>query len=309
MRAAVTGGAGFLGSVLVDQLLEQGWSVSALVRDPSRMKPRSGLTIVAGDLANAAALGATADKADVFFHLAGVTLARDAQAFAATNVDGAVRAAHIAAAAGAKFIHISSLSARQPETSPYAASKAESERKIARIPADKGWVALRLPAIYGPGDRATLPYFKLVKAGLALEPATRTPARATLLYVADAAECIIAAAEAPPGVVYEVGDDMPGGREWREIGETLGAVMGKSVRRICAPRWAVAGFHGATRLAERLKPGPPSIRPGQINEFFHPDWVARETLLEDAVSWRARTTLKEGFAKTVRWYQEHGLIK
>ena len=312
MRAAVTGGTGLIGAALVNRLLAQDLAVAALARNPDKLsaaqRGHQALKVVTGDLDSEAALRALAKGADLFIHFAGVTHARAPQAYHAVNVEGAARAARAAAAAGAPFIHISSLSARAPETSPYARSKFESEDAVRAASGRNPWRALRLPAIYGPGDVATLPYFRLVKAGFALEPRTTPPARASLLYVEDAAAAAVGAVEAPANEVYEVGDDSPEGRRWTEIGRTLGAAFGKTPRPLRIPRPAVSAAHGLIGAAERITGRPPSVRPGQAREFFHPDWVARRNLLSDACPWRPQTSLQEGFAKTLHWYQENGLI-
>lgn len=309
MKAAVTGGGGFVGGALIDLLLEQGYDVAALIRDPSRVDFDTRVEIVEGDLANADALNEIARTADVFIHLAGVTFPRNDALYESVNVEGAKRAAAIAAKAGAKFVHASSMSAREPGVSPYAHSKCMSETAVAEGSGENPWVALRLPAIYGPGDTATLPFFKLVKAGFALAPRTDPPARASLLYVRDAARALLAAAREPvAGAVYEVGDETPAGREWLEIGRALGNIMNKKVKSIAAPRPAVAMFHNISRLGASITGKTPDIRTGQVNEFFHPDWSARENLFANAVNWRPETPLAEGLEQTVRWYRENALL-
>ena len=309
MRIAVTGGAGFVGADLLRQIVERGDEAAVLARTPSKLPDLPGLRIVKGALEDETALAELARGADVFLHLAGVTHARRAADYRTVNVDGAARAAKAAAEAGVKFIHISSMSARAPETSPYARSKFDSEAAVAQASGGNPWLALRLPAIFGPGDFATLPYFKLIKSGLALEPRTEPPARASLLYVGEAGRAILAAAAAAaPGQVYEIGDDSPEGRAWAEIGAALGEVMGKAPRRLRVPRAPIAAYHGLLRAVENALGRNPSVREGQVNEFFHPDWTARDNLLSDAVGWRPETGLKEGFAKTVLWYQEHDLL-
>ena len=307
-RVSLTGGTGFIGAALIDQLIADGFDVRALARNAGRLK-RSGVEAIEGDLENEAALARLADGADIFIHLAGETHARTEQDYARINVAGAERAAAAAARAGARFIHASSLSARAPETSPYARSKFDSEAAIARASAGNSWIALRLPAIYGPGDMVTLPYFKMLKSGFAFEPATETPARASLLFVEDAAGAFIAAARmGAPGAVYEVEDETPEGRQWSEIGKVLAGVYGASAMAIRIPKPAIALVHEGLRAAETMFGRTPSIRQGQVNELFHPDWVARDNLFGAATGWRAQTPLKEGFAKTVRWYQEQGLL-
>ncbi|MCA8889049.1 MAG: NAD-dependent epimerase/dehydratase family protein [Parvularculaceae bacterium] len=308
-RIAVTGGTGFVGAALIDLLVSQHHDVVALVRDRRRLTARAGVDVIEGDLDNEQALDALAAGAGAVIHLAGVTHARNDADYDRVNVEGARRTARAARAAGARFVHASSMSARAPSVSAYARSKFDSEGAIRDSLASGNWIALRLPAIYGPGDRATLPYFKLVKSGLALEPATATPARASILFVEDAAAALVRAAQADlPAGVYEVGDDRSDGHAWSEIGAVLGACLGRRPRAIRVPRPLVALTHNGTRLVEGVLGRPPSVRSGQIDEFFHPDWVARENLFSAASGWRPHTPLEEGFAKSVRWYQEKGLL-
>ncbi|WDI32703.1 NAD(P)-dependent oxidoreductase [Hyphococcus flavus] len=306
-HAAVTGGTGFVGAALINKLIDGGWRVTALARDPSRLTHATEINAVSGSLDDEGALAQTAASADVFFHLAGVTHARNREQYENVNVHGATLAAQAARNAGARFVHASSMSAQAPEVSPYAQSKFDSEKAVADVGGD--WLALRLPAIYGPRDRATLPYFKLVKSGFALEPKTARPARASILYVDDAANALIDAAQADlKAGVFEVGDECDDGWSWAEIGQILGDAFGRKPRAIRVPRPFIAGYHRLLRTVEGIAGKTPSVREGQINEFFHETWVARENLLSDACNWRPKTPLKEGFAKTIRWYQEHDLL-
>jgi len=309
LKAAVTGANGFVGRALINELLQQGFAVSALIRNPESAGLDERVDVVKGDLDNIEALAATATEADIFIHLAGVTFPRSDALYQTVNVDGAAHAAEAAAAAGARFVHASSMSAREPDVSPYAQSKRDSETAIAEASGANPWIALRLPAIYGPGDHATLPFFKLVKAGFALAPRTTPPARASILYVDDAARALIAAGRSSlSGAVYEVGDETLSGREWREIGDCLAAVLGRNVNHIAVPRFAVALFHNISRAAASIAGRTPDIRKGQVNEFFHADWSARDNLFTTAIGWRPQTLLEEGFRKTVLWYRENALL-
>lgn len=309
-KIALTGATGFIGAALIDLFLSKGLRLKALAREPSRLAGFGDkIEVVEGNLENDRALASLAADADVFVHCAGVTHARRDEEYFAVNRDGALNAAKAAASVNACLVHLSSLSAREPSLSAYAASKRASEDVAFEATSESSCVVLRLPAIYGPGDMATLPFFKLIKRGIAPQPATATPARASILYVRDAASAVLTAVENPPANgFYEVNDSAAEGHSWTEIGETLGEVMNKSPRKIRAPRPIIAAYHSLAIASARLFNRVPDVRTGQINEFFHTDWVARDNLFGAATGWAPQYSLKEGFAKTVHWYQENGYL-
>jgi len=309
MQIAITGGTGFVGTALLRALTKQHCQVKALARNPSKIEPARNIEVIEGDLNNTSALHKLIADCDVFIHLAGITHARKREEYFSVNRDAARHLAELIRPTPVKLLHISSLSAREPRLSPYAQSKRESETAVAQILDQDRWLALRLPAIYGDGDLVTLPFFKLVKSGIAPAPSTTPPARASLLYVQDCADAIIAAARfAETGKVYDVGGDREDGHSWEEIATLLGQTLGKTPRKISIPKPVIAAYYAALRRVEEAMGDAPSVREGQVNELFHPDWVARENLLSKAIDWTPAHTLEQGFAKTAIWYQENKLI-
>ena len=314
-RIAITGGTGFVGGHLIDRLVSEGAQVRALARNPAKLGSRAdAVDIITGDLGDADALGALAAGCDAVIHLAAMTHALSRDDFRAANVEGTARVATAAASANALMVHISSIAARAPDLSDYAWSKAESEKAVASSYADHahegapGWICLRAPAIYGPGDEATLPYFKMVKLGIAPEPMMSPPGRASFLYVDDVIAAIISSMSTQAGRIYEIGDESPEGHSWAEIGIALGAAFGKRPFALKAPRPLLEVQAGIAEGIAHLRNEPTFVTRGKIAEFFHPDWVARDGLLSDATDWHPTTPLEEGFAKTLKWYQEEGLL-
>src|SRR5690606_35973786 len=125
-----------------------------LVRDPQRLAARVGtapVEIVNGSLAEPSSLHRLCDGADVLIHCAGLISARSEAAFAAVNVEGTKRLVETAALAGVpRLVHLSSLAAREPGLSPYAATKREGDEAVAATcPATMSWIVLRPPAVYG----------------------------------------------------------------------------------------------------------------------------------------------------------------
>ena len=90
-RALVTGGTGFIGSHLIDELLEQGYDVRVLRRNTSNITllENKKLSFVVGDLTDTESLVRACQQVDVVFHLA--ALPRDwgpKKTFFEVNFDG-----------------------------------------------------------------------------------------------------------------------------------------------------------------------------------------------------------------------------
>ncbi|MEM9705240.1 MAG: SDR family NAD(P)-dependent oxidoreductase [Pseudomonadota bacterium] len=305
---AVTGGTGFVGGTLINRLLADGKSVRALVRTPEKAKQwqaNAGFTAISGDLNDKDALSRLCAGADVLIHGAGVVMARDDADYAKVNADGAGNAAAAAKRSGARVVLLSSMSARFPDVSPYAASKRGGETAVeAETPA---FTSLRLPVIYGPGDFGTLSFFVLAERGLALEPATKPPARASILFSEDIADAILEAANAAATkTVHDVGDASPDGYSWGEISAEVARAVEKQTRTLRAPKPIMAAYAGAARQVSRLIGAPPPFRTGQINELYTTDWVARDNLFNSAFDWGPKIALYDGFKQTVRWYRDKG---
>ncbi|MEX2547453.1 MAG: NAD-dependent epimerase/dehydratase family protein [Chloroflexota bacterium] len=110
MKVVITGGAGFIGRAVVERLARRGDEVVALVRDPAKAGHimRDGVTPVASDLADQAALTAQMEGADAVVHSAGsyrIGLKRsERDAMWDSNVGATERVLDAAVAAGTKRI-------------------------------------------------------------------------------------------------------------------------------------------------------------------------------------------------------------
>lgn len=110
MKALVTGATGFLGAHLVDALVARGHAVVGLARTPARVKPREGVTAVAGDILDPDSLAAAAEGCEAVFHCAGVVSRDpdDGDLLWRTHVVGTRNVALAAKAAGARrLVHAS----------------------------------------------------------------------------------------------------------------------------------------------------------------------------------------------------------
>ena len=112
MTIVVTGAGGFIGSVLVRELIARGRSVRAVVRSNKKALEELDIEIVTADIRNPSSLNKALKGAESVFHLASViSLSGDRSgSVRETNVDGAKNVAEAALENGVKrFIHCSSI--------------------------------------------------------------------------------------------------------------------------------------------------------------------------------------------------------
>lgn len=304
---AVTGATGFVGPHLVAALARHGHKVRLLIRRWSPVPSLAGVEaeIVLGDLADEAALRRLVEGADTVIHAAGLIKARAPADFMAVNRDGTARLS--ALAPEARFILLSSLAARQPQLSAYAESKRAAEQVVAERAGP--WMAVRAPAVYGPGDRETLTYFKVAARGLAPRPRGEG-ARLSLIHVEDLAEALARVVEVPPPAsvpesVYEIDDGRDGGYGYDDMAAAAGEALGRPVRSVPIPRMAMEVVGWANGLRHALGGAAQILTRAKVRELFHPDWAVHDRRLAATIDFRPRYDLKAGFRDTILWYRQN----
>lgn len=298
--AAVTGATGFLGARLVPALLARGWQVRALTRGTPPAPDGTAVTWISGDLEDLDALERLTQGADVIIHAAGLIKARGLADFLRVNEAGAAR---VAGFAGDRMILISSLAAREPELSDYAASKRAGEIAALAVLGARLTI-LRPPALYGPGDRATLGLFQLAASSPILPVPAAPAARLALVYVDDVAQEICAAAESElGGGRFAMGGAKPEGYAWSEIMATAARVMGRAPRQVPLPLSLVGVAGAAAGLWAGLSGRALIFGPGKARELAHPDWSVSFAELGPWARPDPPTEIDAGFAQTVAWYR------
>ena len=305
---ALTGGTGFIGSHIAAALDAAGFAVRALVRTPPAPQLPPSTTIVPGSVLDAS-LEKLVEGCDAVVHCAGAIKAIDPDTFDRVNRAGAANLAERARNAGlSRFVLISSLAARSPLLSAYAASKRAGEAAVQDALGDKA-LALRPPIVYGPGDKETLPMFQAARVGLLPIPGPRD-ARLSFIHVVDFAEAVVSALRAPalPSGIFEIDDGKAGGYGWPEIVEALGTALGRRPTPLFMPR-RVMDVAGSVSLAlSRLTGQPLLLRPDKVEELRHPDWVCRGPRLGERTDWRPRFDLAAGFADAAAWYRVRRML-
>jgi nucleoside-diphosphate-sugar epimerase len=175
-QALVTGGAGFLGRHVAEELLREGWRVRALVRRDDGKLTDAGAELVLGDLLQPNVLREACAGCDAVFHVAGLTgLWGPWKHFQQANVQGTQNVIEACRAAGVRrLVFTSSPSVTFSggdqcgidESAPYPAkwlgnysrSKALAEQHVLTASGDGlATCALRPHLVWGPGDRRLIP--------------------------------------------------------------------------------------------------------------------------------------------------------
>ena len=303
---AVTGATGFLGRRLVARLHATGWRVRILARDPATHATWEDQApdIVVGNLHDRDALSRLVAGTEAVIHAAGLIKARNRADFFTGNEEGARRVA--VAADGRRLVHVSSLAAREPTLSDYAASKRAGEEAVEAV-ASASATVVRPPAIYGSGDRETLALFKAARGPIVVAPG-RADARMAIAQVDDVASVIIDLLDAssPTGTIA-IGGDRPEGYSWRQLISAAATAVGGHPAVVAAPSWVIMAAGATSEAVGRWRVDPPIFTVGKAREALHPDWSV-STAEQGLTAGRAYTSLSDGLARTVDWYRGHGWL-
>lgn len=298
---AITGATGFVGKTVIRIALEKGFTIRALTRRPQ--DEREGVTWIEGALDAPDALRALARGSHAVMHIAGVVNARDRAGFSAGNIDGTRMMTEAAADEGIRrFIHVSSLAAREPALSNYGWSKAGAEDAVMASGLD--WTIIRPPAIYGPEDTEMLEMFRMARRGLVMLPPL---GRLSVIEVSDLARLLLQLTldRASIGEIYEADDGVAAGWSHRGFALALGGAVGKKVSTVATPK-TLLKF--ASRMERLVRRGRAKLTADRVEYFCHPDWVIDPAKRPPVELWEPQINTRAGLKATAAWYRRKGWI-
>lgn len=322
----MTGGTGFIGSHLVEALIERGIEVRCLIRNKNNLKWLRGLTVefIEGDLKDRISLFRAVKGVNQIFHLAGVTKAVKEETYYDVNATGTknlLSACLEAEPPIEKFIYLSSQAASGPcphngkkreeepclPVSPYGRSKRKGEEFLLETLHQFPFLILRPSVVYGPRDRDVFAFFKILSKGI--NPIFSAPdQQISLCYVQDIIQGILLASESKDlqGEIFFLSD----GHVYRmdQIGEIFAEAIGVKVYRIRIPFGILYGIASFSELLSKISRKPPLLNRGKLEEMIQKNWVCDITKANALLGFKPKVTLQEGVKITYEWYRrEHWL--
>ncbi len=328
MTILLTGGSGFLGSHVAEQLSLAGRPVRALVRktsDTRFLASLPGVELVDASISDREAIVRAAAGVTAIVHCAGLVKARNEDEFHQVNLGGTENVLAAAAAAGSGFRRLVLVSSQtvagpsDPQGTPvsadspprpltaYGRSKRAAERAVLQQRDSLPVVVLRPAAIYGPRDREILAFFKAVNSRI-LPYFGSTQHRLSIVHGADAAAACIAAIDAPvpSGSVYFIDDGAV--HTMADLFDAVERAMGKKAwLRVPLPETLVRAVALGSELYGKATNQAQMLTREKCNELFR-EWVCDGAPARRDLGWAPKIEIREGIRLTAAWYREAGWL-
>jgi nucleoside-diphosphate-sugar epimerase len=328
MKVLLTGGSGFLGSYVAEQLCAEGHTVRALVRPRSdrRVLQKLGACEFApGAIEDPASLVKAVEGVEGIVHVAGIVKARNAEEFFAVNTQGTRNLVEAALARGGlkRFVYVSSLAAVGPSAdgtpvaenaephpvTAYGRSKLEAERAVLAVADRMPVTVIRPPMIYGPRDRETLAFFTSVRNGV-LPMMGDGGNTLSVIYAPDCAAAIVRAVSsngAPSGRAYFVEDGSV--YVWREALKEIESAMGKrAFVRVGLPMQLIQAAAAATQLWGKVTGTAQMLTLDKVKELKQRHWVCSGDGARKDLGWSPKVGWAQGVQEAVKWYRAEGWL-
>jgi len=327
MKAFVTGGTGFIGSHIIDNLIRKGIQIKALVRNnsnTSRLMNR-GIEFVYSDILDSSSLKKNIGDVDLVFSAFGILgqWGMPEQTYRNINTKGVRNLIESCLNSGIRqFIHISSAGVLGPlpdgvvadESFPfnpsniYEETKCEAEKEIISFAKKEGLpvTIVRPEFVYGPGDIHVLGLFKAVQAGkFFILGNGRSLLHPT--YIDDLMQGINLCIDNKTaiGKTFLITGENPISVE--DLAKTIAEELGVSLPKIKIPlvvaNIAAVLFELGTKVANY----EPLLTISRVRFFSeNRSFSCRKAGVE--LGYVPRVSFKEGVRRTVRWYRDNGYL-
>jgi dihydroflavonol-4-reductase len=322
----VTGASGFIGSHLVDALLQRHCTVHCLVRRTSDLRwlDRTKVQIHYGDLEGTFSLEKCLQKTDYVFHCAGLTIAKTRQEFFRVNANACQSLYEQCVKYGRhlkRIVHISSLASVGPalpdlpvdENTPtrpityYGKSKLAGEEIAHKFSSSLPLVILRPPVVYGPREVNFFAFIDAIAKGwnLKIGPDDRV---LSLIYITDLVQAMLLAATHPVsgrGGEYGVYFITDGNcYRWKDLVEIAAKILNVRPRSIRIPDGLLAFTGLMLEFISIYQKKAPLLDSQRVIDIRQSTWTASSKNFFDRFEFQPQYDFKKGLEETVNWHKK-----
>ncbi|GJL79114.1 MAG: NAD-dependent epimerase [Nitrospinaceae bacterium] len=323
----VTGASGFIGSHLVDALLQRHCKVHCLVRRSSDLHwlDRTKVQLHFGNLIESFPLGDCLEQSDYVFHCAGLTRAKTREGYFQANAHACKVLYEKCAVQGKnlkRIVHISSLASVGPslpdhpvdEDTPckpltyYGKSKLAGEKIAEQYSSSLPILILRPPVVYGPREVNFFTFIKGISKGWNLKMGSGERVL-SLIYVADLVQAMLKAAitsTSSGGQTYFITDGQF--YHWDAVVETTAKLLEARIRSIKIPD-SLLGLLGLFMdFASIYLKTTPLLDSQRIIDIRQSTWTASSQRFFETFDFKPQYDLQKGLSETVDWNKKQLLL-
>lgn len=320
--AVVTGGTGFVGSHLVDLLIEKEYEVRCIVRKTSDLKWLNNKDVKIYDcgLYDKSAIKEVIKDADYVYHVAGVVKSKTKEGYFKGNVETTKTLIDAALESEAKlkrFLVVSSQTVTGPsldgkpvneetECKPittYGKSKLEEEKLVLSYKDKLPVTICRAPAVYGERDTEIFIYFKTFSKGLTTTIGFNEK-KLSLIHVLDLVNGFYLAAtnEKSIGQIYFISSEEF--YTWAQINEITSVIMRKKPLVIKVPHFVVFTIAAVAQFAAMFSSKPATLNIEKAKDITQRYWICDTSKAIRDLGYQQKISIEEGIERTVNWYKQ-----
>ncbi len=325
-KILVTGAGGFIGSHLVECLLEKGYEVVCLIKPDENIQWIENLdvTFCYGDITEKKVLYDSVKGVSYIYHLAARLGGTDKASYIyEVNYGGSKNLIDVCIESGVKlkrFLFVSSIAVVgdtgdsgyfNEESTPnpysdYGKSKLMAENYLKEKGENVPYTIVRLPLVYGPRnfhDMHTI--FKFVNRRLQL---LLGKGSTSVGFVKDIVRGMILAAESPAAVgqLYFLGEE--GAYTYRKLIQHVADVLGKKTLKIRIPYFILYAFAFLCETFAALTRTYPLLLRRSLNAYLNSNWRFSMKKAKEELNFEAEYPLPEGLKMSAQWYKENGFL-
>ncbi len=325
-KALVTGASGFIGSFLVEHLLAAGYQVKVIIRTSSSLEWLADLDVecLYGRLDDRQLLERAVRDVDYIFHLAGKTRAQTDRSFYEINYKLTKNLLEIVSRSNPglkKFTYLSSFAAAGPSrtidpvteedlpapVSSFGKSKLATERLFFNNPPVFPFVILRPALVFGPRDRVSLQFFRLLNKSV-IPQINGMDHYVSLIYVKDLVNALLAAAESEETnqKIYFVA--APKAYSVSELSRLTLILLGKKGFRLHVPHKFLAGYANFKNVLHGFFKGQGNLNSDLVNELKYSFWICSSAKFQEELPFSEFHSMEESLQETIDWYSGYGWL-